>query len=206
MRGSAALRAAIISIFNDEVAVLSGIDVAKILWDMAKFYDNIDICKLIDFGLELDYDSRMLILGVMMHMAPRVLKAYDQYTQCEMPNNGIIAGCTQSNIFARLLLYTVMAAAMQRHDGQVLRSFVDDINQTMYGQDEDETSLEDRMVVAATDVANELKSIGCVISDKSMALSNKTEIGKNIAKRLKLRRIPMKFVKVAKDLGVGTSA
>ena len=43
VRGSSALRAAIITLFHDEVASYSGEKIAKILWDMEKFYDNISI-------------------------------------------------------------------------------------------------------------------------------------------------------------------
>ena len=45
--GSSALRPALLSIFKDELATLSEEELVVILWDMEKFYDNIDITKLV---------------------------------------------------------------------------------------------------------------------------------------------------------------
>ena len=45
VRGSSALRAAILSAFHDEIAHYNDEYLTKILWDMEKFYDNINsIC------------------------------------------------------------------------------------------------------------------------------------------------------------------
>ena len=56
----------------------------------------------------MGYPIVALALGLSMHMAPRVVKAYEHYVMCDMPINGIIAGCTQSTFFARLFLYAVL--------------------------------------------------------------------------------------------------
>ncbi len=59
---------------------------------------------------ELDYPIRMLALGMIMHMAPRVVTCHGSYQVVGLPANGIIAGCTQSNQFARVFLFAVMHA------------------------------------------------------------------------------------------------
>ncbi len=102
VKGSSALRAAVLSMFHDELATLSEEEVAKILWDMEKFYDNIHIGLLIKRAEDLGYPSLIIALGLQMHVAPRILRAHEHHTFCELPSNGIIAGCTQSNIFARI--------------------------------------------------------------------------------------------------------
>ena len=48
VKGSSALRAAILSMFSDELAHLSNEEVAKIPWDPTKFYDTISIPLLCD--------------------------------------------------------------------------------------------------------------------------------------------------------------
>ena len=79
VKGSSALRAAVAGAFMDELASYSGEDVLTILWDLEKFYDNIDILRLIDRACEMEYPIIALALGVQMHMGPRVLKAYGAY-------------------------------------------------------------------------------------------------------------------------------
>ncbi len=67
--------AAILTTFNDEVAYTKGLYTVKIHWDMEKFYDNVDTNKLVTKIVELDYPLVVGALGMMMHMAPRVVKA-----------------------------------------------------------------------------------------------------------------------------------
>ena len=138
VKGSSALRSAIFTMFQDELAHYDGEEVLRILWDMAKFYDNIDISKLMDRAIEMEYPIMILALGVSMHMAPRVLKTQEHFTMCELPSNGIIAGCTQSNIFARIFLFAILKwsiegvpinCRMRNPDWDFLKSFVDDITQ-----------------------------------------------------------------------------
>ena len=66
---------------------------------MQKFYDNIDVIKLIEEIGETNYPIKVAALGIQMHMAPRVIKAYDCHCDTENPSNSIIAGCMQSTFF-----------------------------------------------------------------------------------------------------------
>ena len=68
---------------------------------MEKFYDSLDICKLIDRANYLGYPSKLIAMGMVMHMA-RVIRAYEHHMEVGLPSNGIIAGCIQSNHFARI--------------------------------------------------------------------------------------------------------
>ncbi len=107
VQGSSALRAAVLSMFHDELATLSGEDVAKIQWDMEKFYDNMHIPPLIQRAQDMEYPCVVMALGMQMHMAPRIIKAHEHNTLCELPSNGSIAGCTQSNTLAKIFLHLV---------------------------------------------------------------------------------------------------
>ena len=66
VKGSSALRAACLTLFCDEVAAYDGQYVARMLWDMEKFYDSINICKLIERALELGFPAVCLALGLMI--------------------------------------------------------------------------------------------------------------------------------------------
>ena len=92
----------------DEVANLEHKQVIKLLWDLEKFYDNISIPILLERCAELEYPLVIYALGILMHMAPRIIKAHDCYMMVGIPFNGIIAGCTQSTTFAKVLLMDVM--------------------------------------------------------------------------------------------------
>ena len=108
VKGSSALRAGLLSMLRDEMAVRLRLDTLITLWDMEKFYDNIDIAYLIQEAITLDYDVTLLNLGLQMHMAPRGLKCYGICPGQVAASNGIIAGCTQSTTFTKIYLYAVL--------------------------------------------------------------------------------------------------
>ena len=137
IKGSSALRAAVIGALYDEVASLNHENVATILWDMEKFYDNIDLVKLTEQAVEVEYPIRVYTLGLQMHMSPRVVKAYDCNMHASTPTNGIIAGCVQSNYLARVLLWDTLQRSWDKVNSPsqtYLRSFVDDIRHSEYGR------------------------------------------------------------------------
>jgi len=69
---------------------LQNISFSKIL-DMEKIYDNMDITKLTQLGIELDYPMVVLALGLQMHMALRGLQCYNAHPHEALPSNIIIA-------------------------------------------------------------------------------------------------------------------
>ena len=54
VKGSSALRAAILGMLQDEVAVYRGRNTFTTLWDEEKFHDNIDILQLINKSKEVE--------------------------------------------------------------------------------------------------------------------------------------------------------
>ena len=62
LKGSSALRAAILNLLQDELAVYRGRHtLTTTLWDEGKFYDNIDIVQLMDRSVEVDYQLDILL-------------------------------------------------------------------------------------------------------------------------------------------------
>ena len=76
VKGSSALRAGLLSLLRDERAIRLGKYSLVTLWDMEKFYDNIDIGILIEEAAKMQYNLTLLSLGLQMHMAPRRLRCY----------------------------------------------------------------------------------------------------------------------------------
>ena len=58
--GSSALRAAVLTIFRDELESYDEQTILRILWDMEKFYDTIDIVKLIKRAKQMGYPFVLL--------------------------------------------------------------------------------------------------------------------------------------------------
>ena len=178
VRGSSALRAALLTAFGDEVATYSGLQVAKVLWDFEKFYDTISIDKLISKCNELRYPVKLTALGLMMHTAPRMLKAYDHYAMVGTPANGIIAGCTQSNHFARIFLYDIVRDTLSgspfnyiRYEyWNDIRTFVDDVSQTVRSMQPIT-----KLVQAARVLIQKAKHNHLIISPKTVVLASKKE-------------------------------
>ena len=114
VKGSS-LRAAILGMLQDEIAVSRGRNTLTTLWGEEKFYDNIDVVQLIDKTEALEYPLCMLVLGLQVHMSPRGLKCYNHCPRLVLPRNGIIAGCSQSTTFARILLYRMLKFLWERY-------------------------------------------------------------------------------------------
>ena len=149
-------------------------------------------------------------------MAPRVIKAYDCYIEADLPVNGIIAGCTQSTFWARLFLYGIIQAAVNRVPrptpvgpgaaqiaGQVIRTFIDDISQKVYARTFAEVSK--AIIPAAEGLAQDLVGNGCVIREKSVLLPRHKATRKHILVSLARRGVHITAATMAKDLGVGTT-
>ena len=190
------------------MAHYTGQEVAKILWDMEKFYDSLDICKLIDRANYLGYPSKLIAMGMIMHMAPRVIRAYEHHMEVGLPANGIIAGCTQSNHFARIFLYTVILALGEGSPYGEIRTFVDDIAQTERGKETYPLFTSKDVIVLHTVrrariLIRELRESNLVISEKTVVLANRKSTRLEIVRKLAREGLVCGHGLAAKDLGVG---
>ena len=68
-----------VTLMAGEIAITNGNQVISILYDMEKFYDNIDVIKLAYRATECGYPGKILALGLQMHMAVRGLKCDNQF-------------------------------------------------------------------------------------------------------------------------------
>jgi len=125
-----------------------------------------------------------------------------------LATNGIIAGCSQSNAFARAFLHHIlehMCTARINHDEKVLfRQFVDDLRQSHRAPTPE--ALQTSVSKASGTLSSMLIGAGCKISKKSVILTNAPEVAKAVKDRLALRGILITHVKAAKDLGVVSTA
>ena len=89
----------------DESAVVLGFDVMTALWDVEKFYDNINPSLLVGFCKQMDFPLPITILAMMAHLGPRIITLNGSMSSGLVPSSSIIAGCTFSNTFARMHLF-----------------------------------------------------------------------------------------------------
>eukprot|EP00959_Pyramimonas_sp_CCMP1952_P341498 7153725-Pyramimonas_sp.AAC.1 len=74
LRGSSALRAALLSATLDETGHAMGIAHAGLFADMEQFYDSLDPGWLIDTGIKLDFSPTVMSMEVEAFLRPRHLK------------------------------------------------------------------------------------------------------------------------------------
>ena len=120
VRGSSALRAALVRMVKSDIYMERGMAVVEILWDMEKFYDT---------GVELGFPLRLLCLGIMIHRTPRVLRARGEFGGAVAPHRSILAGCMQSVCWSRLVLWAVIDQAHRDFGPVRVQTWVDDMAQ-----------------------------------------------------------------------------
>ena len=86
----------------------------------------------------------------------------------------------------------------------MLRSFVDDLSQTIYAKTISGTTK--WAYKAGIKLATGLIGGGNIISDKSVIMASNIAIARTVASKMSSRGIILRIVKHAKDLGVGTTA
>jgi hypothetical protein len=189
-----------------EVAALLGRHVAMVLWDMAKFFDSMDTQVLIESAERLDFPRDQLALGLMLHKAPRVVRARGCCGE-QVPNTArsVLAGCTLSTSFARACVNSVRQHCPDGQ-GHTLSQHVDDLTQTVI------TRTRGAMVARAVQCGRRLAQwaelSGLTVADKSRVVSNHLSAATAIAQGIRGGEVavPISAAAAADDLGVSTAA
>ena len=104
IRGSSALRAAIMRRMRDEVAVLSGQEALCILWDLAKFFETICLDKLAARCKHLGFPAQIASVCLNMYRGPRFLTLGRMVQGPFYAMRGVIAGCSTATSFVRAFI------------------------------------------------------------------------------------------------------
>ena len=112
-------------------------------------------------------------------MSPRGLKCYDHCLGVVLPRNGIIAGCSQSTTFARILLYKLfkcmwdgyqtsqaygLSYCPNNEDTADVGSFIDDLKTTTHGIDQSHVKVHQDM---GDNLIRDLKGLKAKVSKKN---------------------------------------
>ena len=68
-----------------------------------------------------------------MHLAPRTIKIGRSFPKSIRPTYGVVAGDNHANDFAKVVIYYSMEALARKHEGVVLRTYVDNLRQSTRG-------------------------------------------------------------------------
>ena len=97
LAGCSSLQAAVLRALKIENGNAGDMHCALMAWDMDKFYDSIDFEILAEELIERDFPPELLVLGMLAHQAPRILKVGDCISEpIVSTGNSIVAGCQAS--------------------------------------------------------------------------------------------------------------
>ena len=215
--GSSALRAALYRVALDELAIDEGKSPMTAHWDVEKFYDNINISKLLRCLTDNDMPWRAPVLALQMHLAPRILATQNWVSTPIAIFNSIIAGCKLSNVFAKVFVYPAMQRwherfrpdelppmRLQDEEGPFSKEYVDDFT---LRQDISTRHGLSTFIQANICFADGLASLDLPLSRrKYLLLGARQQVATYI--NISLRKAGYYFLPVqsAMDLGVQTSA
>ncbi|CAK0883367.1 unnamed protein product, partial [Prorocentrum cordatum] len=164
LRGSSALRAALLRATLDETGHSMGIAHAELFADMEQFYDSLDLGWLIDTGIELDFSPTIMAMEVEAFLGPRHLKHTEWIGPRIDPSCSIVAGSAQGTRFAKVYLFPLLDAAQKRVQAAGLWTYVDDTVGRVEGTEE---TVEQQMVELVDEFIIQAEKRSLIISPKT---------------------------------------
>ena len=131
--GANVLYVALERILRQEVQKARGQHGATVLMDMSTFYDTIDLDRLQQEAIQLDYPPLLLELATQLYTGPKAISAEQEFTPFFRVDRGIPAGCPQAPLLAKAVLAPALIPWQQAHKKVHLSSWVDDIGYDTHG-------------------------------------------------------------------------
>ena len=198
--GKSALYSAAMRCWTNEMAILSGRHTSSLLWDIKQFFDNISPEMVLAEGIRMGYPLLDLIMGLQMHMAPRLLIVSGVASSLVLPLLSILAGCLHSVNFAKILMHTPISRAVKDGNGARTTTFVDDVAQVAIGSYK---SVLQSIVDAGLAFCYGMRSIKLTISPKSVVVSSSPKMSRTISQLINRHaRVSIAVKSHARDLGV----
>jgi len=198
--GSSALLAALGRNLTAEVAHWLGLFSASIFNDYHKFFDSIDIIKLMCESVYNQFPPRMLCFALMQHLAPRVLQSNGHSSIPITIFKSILAGCSFSVAMTRIYLYRSMTALVEKHRGADPKLFVDDTSMIASGPSCNDVL--DILVPCMIDFGKKVKDLKLSLSPKAVLTSNSQRLSKLLSMELGSHHFKFIVSKAARDLGI----
>ena len=168
VRGSCALRVALLRACRAEACKLSGVAALDVPLDITKLYDSVLPGVQAKKAVELDYPMLPLYLGLLAHLSVRVVSPRGVFGESAFAMHGILAGCGQSPDWAKVYLFDIFQAAVDRWAPVRWQTWVDDIHQSMVGSTQ---AIIARMLPAAMWLKNRMAEVSCEFASKSFFMA-----------------------------------
>ena len=186
--------------YTNELGTLSGKATASLLWDMDKFYDNVQPEIVLRKGIEQHYPATDLVLALSMHMAPRLLFYRKEASQIIIPSRSIIAGCSHSGRFGSLVINDPVSSVAKRVPTVKTSTFVDDVAQIAIGTFR---QVAQATVDAGVLFASKVKGVKLTISKKSVVVASSPRLATIISQCIsKHANVTVRAQSTGRDLGV----
>jgi len=201
VKGSSALQAALLRRLGEECAVALGYTTSGTFWDLAKFYDNIEWCKALEWACELHFPARLLRIVFSLHTAPRIVRVGKICSELICPFNSVIAGCSSAICLSRVMVCSILA---ETHQTGVIRSrnFFDDIVSAHFHQEPEDVV--DTVVEHCGRLGQNIAKARLSHNQtKTVNVSSKIRVAKKIVKQLREKfGVEIKAACRTRDLGV----
>ena len=204
IKGASAEQAGTLRKLIEEIAVLCGRTTISIFWDVKKFYDSIDIAKMIQYCIKKDYNIHIAAIDLQVHLGLRFLKWAGSTSQAIVPYNSLLAGSIFSNSYARTYLYDLLDELHSGFPKVMLGVHVDDLATLTEGEDVDD--IYDSIKSAAKYIKDSFRQRKLQISDKTVIVSSKPSLAKKLCKELNELQIPATHALQVRDLGIDNAA
>ena len=197
------MRAALRRRCLDEAWAETGRHVVGTHWDVEKFYDSVNPRRMGEVALEQGVCPRHLAISLQIHLAPRVLRMDRCCSRVVAVSSSIMAGCQDSNGFARSIMYELLEKAHYKVGPcTTFRQFVDDVAQSNKGDRLEEVAQE--MIEAAGAFTEAMGKEGFRISKKSTAICSSRKLKMKVASKLRIlgNKTNLTLAEEVKDLGI----
>jgi len=111
IKGSSALRAALMRALLDESAAAFGISHATLLMDVEKFYDSVNFAKLFDTAILAKFPPIVVALELQLFLSPRYLRMHGWVSDIIDPQRSIVAGSAHGGKLAKVYPGPILAKA-----------------------------------------------------------------------------------------------
>ncbi len=127
--GSSAGAAAYERAVLDETAAALQVNVIEALWDLSKFYDSVDMGRLVVTALSWGYPPQILVMLITTYAAPRAMRIVVCLSAGVSPSASVITGCGEGCNMARAMVRGMLQVLNEANPAVQLRQYIDDMPQ-----------------------------------------------------------------------------
>jgi len=202
--GSSALLAALKRNLRAELACWLGEIALAVFNDFEKFFDSLDIPKLLEQAVLTSFPPSILSFLLQQHLAPRVIQASGFTSEALQVFRSIIAGCKSSVALTRVYLRNAIKEIDDKHPDANVNLFVDDTCMQSTGKEFDEAL--DKIVPAVALFGNKAAELGLGLSAKAVVTASSTKYAKGLKDELATYGMKFNVDMHARDVGVTHTA